>query len=101
MLNEVEFMDIPFFEKVKRVYFEGEFVVAIRYYEYKINLYLYNNYYVEVFYNHKKDVIDKIEVLSLQPSRIKFYADQIKLPSDLNLYVNRYPARKFRILYCD
>jgi len=40
---------------------------------------------VEVFYNHKKDMIDKIEVLSYQPSRIKFYADQIKLPTDLNL----------------
>jgi len=78
-------MNIPFFEKVKKVYFEGEFIVAIRYYEYKINLYLYNNYYVEVFYNHKKDMIDKVEVLSYRPSRIKFYADQIKLPADLNL----------------
>ena len=78
-------MNIPFFEKVKKVYFEGEFIVAIRYYEYKINLYLYNNYYVEVFYNHKKDMIDKVEVLSYQPSRIKFYTDQIKLPADLNL----------------
>jgi hypothetical protein len=85
MLNQVEFMNIPFFEKVKKVYFEGEFIVAIRYYEYKINLYLYNNYYVEVFYNHKKDMIDKVEVLSYQPSRIKFYTDQIKLPADLNL----------------
>jgi hypothetical protein len=85
MLNEVEFMNMPFFEKVKKIYFEGEFIVAIRYYEYKINLYLYNNFYVEVFYNHKNDMIDKVEVLSYQPSRIKFYADQIKLPSDLNL----------------
>jgi len=85
MLSKVEFMNISFFEKVKKVYFEGEFIVAIRYYEYKINLYLYNNFYVEVFYNHKKDMIDKVEVLSYQPSRIKFYADQIKLPADLNL----------------
>ena len=63
MLNEIEFMNMPFFEKVKKVYFEGEFIVAIRYYGYKINLYLYNNFYVEVFYNHKKDMIDKVEVL--------------------------------------
>ena len=85
MLSEVEFQKIPFFEKVKKVYFEGEFVVAIRYYEYKINLYLYNNFYVEVFYNHKRDKIEKIEILSYQPSRIKFYADQINLPADLML----------------
>ena len=85
MLSKVEFEKVPFFEKVKKVYFEGEFVVSIRYYEYKINLYLYNGYYVEVFYNHKKDIIDKIEILSYRPSRIKFYADQIKLPSDLKL----------------
>ena len=85
MLSEVEFEKISFFEKIKKVYFEGEFVVSIRYYEYKINLFLYNNFYVEVFYNHKMDRIDKIEVLSYQPSRIKFYADQIKLPSDLKL----------------
>jgi len=85
MLDKVEFEKMPFFEKVKKIYFDGEFVVSIRYYEYKINLYLYNGYYVEIFYNHKKDIIDKIEILSYHPSRIKFYADQIKLPSDLNL----------------
>lgn len=85
MLSKVEFEKLAFFEKVKKVYFEGEFVVAIRYYEYKINLYLYNDFYVEVYYNHKKDAVDKIEVLSYHPSRIKFYADQIKLPSDLKL----------------
>jgi hypothetical protein len=85
MLNKIEFEKIPFFEKVKKIYFEGEFVVSIRYYEYKINLYLYNDFYVEVFYDHKMDRIDKIEILSYQPSRIKFYADQIKLPSDLKL----------------
>jgi hypothetical protein len=85
MLNKIEFEKIPFFEKVKKIYFEGEFVVSIRYYEYKINLYLYNDFYVEVFYDHKMDRIDKIEILSYQPSMINFYADQIKLPSDLKL----------------
>lgn len=85
MLNEIEFEKIPFFEKVKKVYFDGEFVVSIRYYKYKINLYLYNNFYVEVFYNHKEDKIDKIQILAFQPTRLKFYADQIKLPSDLHL----------------
>lgn len=85
MLSKLEFEKVPFHEKVKQIYFRGEFVVSIRYYEYKINLYLYNDFYVEVFYNHKKDLVEKIEILSYHPSRIKFYADQIKLPSDLKI----------------
>ena len=89
MLSEVEFMKIPFFEKIKKIYFEGEFIIAIRYYEYKINLYLYNNYYVEVFYNHRKDRIDKVEVFAQQPPRLKFYADQIKLPAELKLQIKK------------
>ena len=68
-------------QQVKTLYFEGTFIVAIRYYKYKINLYLLNNYYVEVFYNHKRDLIEKVELLSMQNnSRIKFYTDQVRLP---------------------
>lgn len=55
--------------------------MAIRYYGYKINLYLLNNFYVEVFYNHKEDKIEKIEILKLSNKRMKFYADQIQLPN--------------------
>ena len=58
-------------------------MVAIRYYGYKINLYLLQNYYVEVFYNHKLDKIEKIELLETSHSRVKFYTDQISLPLDL------------------
>ena len=83
MLDQRHFDKLPFYEKIKKVYFEGEFVLSIRYYKFKINLFIYNNFYVEVFYNPKADKIDKIEIFKLPPSRVKFYADQIKLPSDL------------------
>jgi len=83
MLNQLRFSKLPLFEKVKQLYFEGEFIMAIRYYKFKINLYLYHNFYVEVFFNHKEDRIDKIEVFDIDSSRVKFYADQIKLPVDL------------------
>lgn len=67
-------------EKIKKLYEEGTFVMAIRYYGYKVNLYLIENFYVEVFYNHKKDRIEKITPLDTTHSRMKFYYDQIKLP---------------------
>ncbi len=70
-------------EQINLLYREGTFIVAIRYYRYKINLYLLNNFYVEVFYNHKLDKIEKIELLKTSSKRIKFYTDQIRLPENL------------------
>ncbi|MDH5382158.1 MAG: hypothetical protein OEW75_14985 [Cyclobacteriaceae bacterium] len=65
--------------KITRLYEAGTFIVGIRYYRYKINLYLYDGRYYEVFYNHKYDRIEKIELLDNSHSRMKFYTDQIKL----------------------
>jgi hypothetical protein len=70
-------------DKILTLYRDGTFVVAIRYYQYKINLYLMSNFYVEVFYNHKHDMVERIELLQRNNKRIKFYADQISLPADL------------------
>jgi len=69
--------------KIDILYKEGAFVVSIRYYGYKINLYLLEDYYVEVFYNHKDDRIEKISLLESTHTRMKFYTDQISLPTDL------------------
>ena len=70
-------------DKIRTLYTEGSFVVAIRYYGYKINLYLLYNYYVEVFYDHKLDRIERIVPLERNTTRLKFYADQIRLPANL------------------
>ncbi|MDN5200707.1 hypothetical protein QQ008_05030 [Fulvivirgaceae bacterium BMA10] len=67
-------------DKINLLYREGTFIVAIRYYGYKINLYLLKNFYVEVFYNHKRDEIEKIELMERSHKRMKFYTDQIRLP---------------------
>lgn len=69
--------------KVNRLFEEGTFITSIRYYQYKINLYLLDNFYVEVFVNHKKGDIDKISLLDTGHSRMKFYCDQIRLPDPL------------------
>ena len=60
-MSREEFAKMPLHKKIKTLYLEGTFVVAIRYYRHKINLYLLENEYVEVFYNHKEDRIDKID----------------------------------------
>ncbi len=83
MISTEEFSTMKMSKKIRTLYGEGIFIVAIRYYKYKINLYLLSDFYIEVFYNPKLDRIDKVEPLIRPTKRMKFYADQIKLPSDL------------------
>ena len=81
MVDGEDFVTMTLKEQLRTLYLHGDFVVAIRYYKYKINLYLLNNYYVEVFYNHKHDLIEKVELLQMQNNtRMKFYSDQVRLP---------------------
>jgi len=74
-----EFRRLPLANKVQWLYLEGEFVMDIRYYEFKVNLYLIRDFYIEVFYHHKKDKIHKIQLLNRDSSRMNFYTDQVKL----------------------
>jgi hypothetical protein len=78
-----EFSKISFDKQIQLLYESGSYVMSIRYYGYKVNLYLLGNFYVEVFYNHKDDLIEKIVPLDTKHTRIKFYVDQIKLPQGL------------------
>lgn len=82
-ITHTEFSALPNKDKIALLFQKGNFIVAIRYYGYKINLYLLNNFYVEVFYNHKRDEIERIELLPVFHSRMKFYSDQITLPANL------------------
>ncbi|HEX6226811.1 MAG TPA: hypothetical protein VFZ52_20475 [Chryseolinea sp.] len=82
MIAWKEFKNLSLEEKITTLYEKGTFVMAIRYYGYKINLYLLGNYYLEVFINHKHTLIEKIVPLDPMHSRMKFYSDQIKLPDD-------------------
>ena len=83
MVSWSDFMSQPLEEKIKILYEEGSFVMAIRYYSYKVNLYLLGNNYIEVFVNHKLATIERIALLDTSHSRMKFYSDQIKLPTGL------------------
>lgn len=79
------FFDISIPEQCRILYLEGEFVMAIRYYEFKVNLYLLGDRYVEVFYNHKLDRIHKVQSLHYNSSRMNFYMDQINIDQLLKL----------------
>jgi len=79
-MAEADFSLLTIPQKTKKLYTEGQFIIAIRYYGYKVNLYLLHDIYFEVFYLHKEDRIEKIEKLDYSNKRIKFYVDQIKLP---------------------
>lgn len=83
MIAQREFFDKPLNDMVDTLYRDGTFMVSIRYYAYKINLYLLADFYVEVFYSHKYDKIERIELLQRKTTRLKFYADQIRLPENL------------------
>jgi hypothetical protein len=89
LITQKEFFDKALDDRIQTLYEEGIFIVSIRYYAYKINLYLISNFYVEVFYNHKLDKIERIELLKKNDTRMKFYADQINLPSNLFDYRNK------------
>lgn len=83
MITWTEFRSYTLDKKISVLYERGTFVMAIRYYNYKINLYLLGQNYVEVFVNHKYASIEKISLLDINHTRMKFYSDQIKLPQEI------------------
>lgn len=83
MIPCTEFEELTLDDKINLLYEKGTFVMSIRYYTYKVNLYLLGNYYLEVFVNHKFSLIEKIVPLDQTHSRMKFYSDQVTLPCDL------------------
>ena len=83
MISWREFSKLSLDKKVGLLYQNGTFIMSIRYYEYKVNLYLLGSIYLEVFVRHKLSSIEKIVPLDTSHSRMKFYSDQIKLPCDL------------------
>lgn len=79
-MGKERFEKLSMHEQIRVLYLEGSFITDIRFYEYKINLYLFENFYVEVFYHPAEDRIKRIELLDQNSKRINFYTDQIKLP---------------------
>lgn len=85
MMTWKAYNKLPLHRKISVLYERGTFVMAIRYYGYKVNLYLLEDFYLEVFVNHKHASVEKITLLDQSHTRMKFYSDQIKLPCDIAL----------------
>jgi hypothetical protein len=85
MISRKEFLLQSLSTQIGLLYEHGVCVMNIRYYGYKVNLYLLEDFYLEVFYNHKKDQIEKIIPLNPRHSRMDFYTAQIKLPVTLQV----------------
>lgn len=73
------FAELSLDDQIQELYQQGLFIMSIRYYGYKINLYLFRGFFLEVFFNHKLDKIENIDMLDHSHTRMKFYLDQIKL----------------------
>ncbi len=84
MITWQELKEYPLEKRVSVLYEHATFVMAIRYYRYKVNLFLLGNEYLEVFVNHKNASIDRIDLLDPSHSRMKFYYDQIKIHAIYN-----------------
>ena len=82
-MQQDQFKKLSLFKRIKLLYVDGEFITSIRYYRYKVNLFLVYGFYVEAFYHPKTDRIEKIIIFDAKNSRRKFYTDQIKLPDNL------------------
>jgi hypothetical protein len=76
----IDFVEMTMAKKIKTLYEKGEFIMSIRYYKHKINLFQLGQEFFEVFIDHKKAAVEKIQPLDRSHSRIKFYTDQISLP---------------------
>ena len=83
MFKEGSFKKLSRLDKLRLLYGKGDFIVSIRYYKHKVNLYNLQGLLVEVFYDSKSDSIFRVQPLDPGHSRINFYTDQIKLPGNM------------------
>jgi hypothetical protein len=72
-------MDLSLGDKVQYIYENGEFITAIKYNEYKVNLFLLEGDYFEVFIGHRIVEITNVSPLNYKSSRIYLYLDQVKI----------------------
>lgn len=80
ILKMIDFVELTMDKKIKTLYEKGEFIMSIRYYKHKVNLFQLGQDFFEVFINHKRAAVEKIQPLDRSHTRIKFYTDQISLP---------------------
>jgi len=84
MSEASRFHELSLDKQICALYESGTFIMSIRYYRHKVNLYLYHGEYFEVFVDHKSSSVERISRLDADHTRMKFYSDQIRLPKDIH-----------------
>jgi len=79
-MTQTQFINMALEDQVQYLYKKGTFVTDIRSYDYKVNLFLLEGAYFEVFINQKEAQITKIQSMDYRSDRIDCYLDQVKLP---------------------
>lgn len=82
MKQPIDFMNLSLEVQIQYLYENASFVTDIRYYDHKVNLFLLEGVYYEVFISNKSVTVTDICVLDFSSSRLDFFLDQIKI-SDL------------------
>lgn len=83
MKQPIDFTNLSLEVQIQYLYENASFVADIRYYDQKVNLFLLEGVYYEVFISNKSVTVTDICTLDFTSSRLDFFLDQIKLK---NLY---------------
>ena len=79
LVTKEQFSKLSNSEKGNIIFNEGKYIAVRYYYNYTINLYLYNSFYVEVFYSPDSNKIEVLEDLN----KLDLYIDYMnKLKSE-------------------
>ena len=76
-MNLSDYKALPLKEQLAVLERQGQAVLAVHYYGYKVTLHAWQHHYLEVFFHLKRSMVEKIMPLGMRCSRIPFYADQL------------------------
>lgn len=79
-MTQVQFLNMSLGDRVQHIYKNGVFITDIQYNEFKVNLFLLDGNYFEVFINHKSVEITKIAPLNYKSNRVFIYLNQVRIP---------------------
>lgn len=74
-----EFSNFSLQEKAGIVFTNGDFISAIKYYDFNVCLYISSKTYIEVFYNSQTNEIEDIAILAPEESRLQLYSANVDL----------------------
>jgi len=75
MINKSDFNKLSFEQKANICFQNSKYIAVRYYYNHAINLYLHNDFFIEVWYFGYENKITKIETLERNDKKINLYID--------------------------